>query len=303
MNTHYQFGNVTIDLSYYGGTDHYSDGSIEDEMLNIAKNKLIDEQTLLQSDHRWPILYHFSSIRRNLLEWYSFESNGSLLEIGAGCGAMTGLFSEKVASVTAIELSKRRSEINANRHSDKNNIKIVVGNLNDIQLNQKFDYVTLIGVLEYAGKFTVGNDPYEGFLKQVRSYLKPGGTLIVAIENKFGLKYWAGAREDHTGRLFDGLENYPSSTGVRTFGKKELTDLFLKSGFEDLNYYYPLPDYKMPTEIYSDSYWPRIGEFEADSPNYDSSKLQVFNEKLTMNNLLQNGKFDFFANSYLVFCS
>ena len=37
-------------------------------------------------------------------------------------------------------------------------------------------------------------------LQRVRSLLKPEGKLIVAIENQLGLKYFAGAPEDHLGQ-------------------------------------------------------------------------------------------------------
>jgi cyclopropane fatty-acyl-phospholipid synthase-like methyltransferase len=66
--------------------------------------------------------------------------------------------------------------------------------LNDIKLEEKFDYITLIGVLEYAGMFTHTNNPTVDFLKNIKRYLKDDGTIILAIENKFGLKYWSGVR-------------------------------------------------------------------------------------------------------------
>ena len=77
----------------------------------------------------------------------------------------------------------------------------MVGNFNDIVLEEKYDYITLIGVLEYAAYYTDAKQPFESFLKRISSYLKEDGKLLIAIENKFGLKYWAGTREDHTGRV------------------------------------------------------------------------------------------------------
>ena len=34
------------------------------------------------------------------------------------------------------------------------------------------------------------------------------GNIIIAIENRYGMKYWAGCREDHNGEFFSGIENY-----------------------------------------------------------------------------------------------
>ena len=60
------------------------------------------------------------------------------------------------------------------------------------------------GVLEYAMSFTEGKTPYETFLQRMGAYLKPEGRLLIAIENRLGLKYFAGAPEDHTDLHFSG---------------------------------------------------------------------------------------------------
>lgn len=288
-------------------TDSYSDGNVEDEMLAIFKSHSFDKKvkSILKDNPSWPMRYHLSKVRENLLSWYEFPRESSLLEIGAGCGAMTGLFLEKLSKVVAIELSKRRAEIIKNRYIDKDNLTIYAGNLNDIEISEKFDYVTLIGVLEYAGKFTHTKNPFVDFLKNIKKYLNKNGTLIIAIENKFGLKYWAGAKEDHTSRFFNSIENYPKKKYVQTFGKEEMKDILKEAGFESFNFYYPMPDYKLPTEIFSDEYLPnknhnlRGGMF----PVKDFSKKReiLFNEKLAMDNIVKNKKFDFFANSFLIF--
>jgi len=296
-----KIGVVKIDYHFYSGNDLYSDGEIENELLNIVKNNT-DITEVLGEDNRWSVLCHLSPQRRNLLEWYNFEPNSTILEIGAGCGALTGLLCDHAQKVVAIELSKKRAEIIGHRYRDKANLEVIVGNLHDIQLNEKFDYITLIGVLEYAAKFTDSENPYRDFLIDIKKKLQPNGVLIIAIENKFGLKYWAGAKEDHTGKVFDSLEGYPQSRGIATFGHDELTTLLNSANFSDIEYYYPMPDYKMPTNIFSKDYLPEIGQIGACSPNYDQDRLVMFRENLVYNSLIKNDKFEFFANSFLVFC-
>lgn len=294
-------GQVIVNLQFYTGTDTYSDGDIENELLEIVKNNS-DLNAVIAQDNRWPVLCHFSPQRRNLLEWYNFKPHASVLEIGAGCGAITGLLCEKNDRVVAVELSKRRAEITAYRHRNKANLEIMVGNLNDMKFIQKFDYITLIGVLEYAAAFTATAQPHLDFLTSLRRLLKPDGVLIVAIENKFGLKYWAGAREDHTGDFFEGLEGYPQNNRIATFGRKELTNLLTDAGFAGLEYYYPMPDYKLPGQIYSSQYLPRIGQLGSYAPNYDHERIRLFKENLVYNHIIKNDAFEFFANSFLVFC-
>ena len=65
-----------------------------------------------------------------------------------------------------------------------------------------FDLVCCIGVLEWVPKFQ-GGDPRKvqlAFLRRMRSTLRPGGKCYVGIENRLGLKYFMGGRDDHTGQ-------------------------------------------------------------------------------------------------------
>lgn len=289
-----------INLSFYKGEDLYSDGNIEDEILEIVKNnKNYDE--IIYKDDRWPILYHLSPIRKNLLDWVEFKKDASLLEIGAGCGALTELLCTKLSRVEAVELSKRRADIISNRCEKFSNLEILVGNLNDIKFQDTFDYVTLIGVLEYAGKYTVSKNPYKDFLLNIKKLISKEGQLIIAIENKLGLKYWAGAREDHVGELFTGIEDYQKIDGIRTFGKVEMTDLLKSVGFNDIKFYYPYPDYKLPEQIFSDEKLPEIKDLSPTTFSYDQDRLVLFNEKLAFKSVIENNLFDIFSNSFLIF--
>ncbi len=290
-----------FNLDFYTGKDFYSDGDIEDELLEIVKNNNSFEK-ILQNDTRWPILYHLSPIRENIINWYPFKEGSSCLEIGAGCGAITGALCDRLDKVTAVELSKRRATINYERHKDRDNLEIIVANLNDINFEDKFDYIILNGVLEYAGSFTKTANPYKDFLKQIKSYLKDDGKLIIAIENRYGLKYFAGAREDHTAEFFDSIEGYKNTNSVRTFGKKELEELLVSSGYPNQEFYYPHPDYKMPLEIYSSSYLPSSDTFLQPAPNFDYDRYTLFDESSAFKGIIENNQFEFFANSFLVIC-
>jgi SAM-dependent methyltransferase len=290
-----------LNLEFYSGEDYYSDGDIEDELLEIVENNHNFDE-VLANDNRWPILYHLSPIRQNIINWYPFKKNASCLEIGGGCGAITGALCQNLEEVKVVELSKRRSSINLERHKNFDNLEIIVGNLNDIKFDQKFDYITLNGVLEYAGSFTKTDEPYKDFLKQIKTYLKPDGKLIIAIENRYGLKYFAGAKEDHTGKEFDGITGYLGNDKVRTFGKIELKNLLSESGYPTQEFYYPHPDYKMPIEIYSDYLLPNKDTLLSASPNFDNERYLIFDEVEAFKGIIENNQYEFFANSFLVIC-
>ena len=296
-----KIGNVVLNDRFYKGTDAYSDGDIEEKILQIVRQEDSYEDRLMR-ENEWALLYHLSPIRENLLEWYSFGKDKSLLEIGAGCGAVTGLFCRKCGRVVAVDLSRRRSMINATRNREADNLEILLGNFEDIRIEEKFDYVTLIGVLEYSIYYISSESPFTDMLKKAKSFLKPGGKLIIAIENKYGIKYWAGAREDHTGRLMDGLEGYRNVDRVRTFSREGLKAVLNGAGLRSQEFYYPLPDYKMPTAVYSEKYLPKEYPVIGNSPNYDRERYSFFDEGKVMNELIREGKFEDFANSFLVIC-
>lgn len=295
-----KIGNVTIDDTFYSGTDEYSDGSIENELLEYVK-KYEDEMEILKLDHRWPILYHISPVRKNILEWYEFKQDAEVLEVGAGCGAVTGAICERAKAVTDIELSMKRSMINAYRNKRYDNLKIMVGNFNDIRLEHKYDYITLIGVFEYAAYYTPEENSFATFLTRLKEVLKKDGKLLIAIENKFGLKYWAGSAEDHTGCYFDGIMGYAQTKAkVRTFSKDELIRIITGAGFSKYKFYYPFPDYKFAQQIFSDEYLPDKNEIVCSLDSFDNDRLRLFDETAAFKNIIESGRFDFFSNSYFI---
>lgn len=296
-------GKVCLDYTWYPGEDLYSDGEIEDRLLEIAESNREEQlNQVIAREKDWAVLYHLSHIRENIVDWIPITKEETVLEIGAGCGAITGALARKAKQVTCVDLSKKRSLVNANRHKEMENIQILVGNFQDIekQLPSSYDYITLIGVFEYAQGYIGTEHPYEEFLRQITSHLKPGGKLVIAIENRLGLKYWAGCSEDHTGHLFEGLENYPDPAGVRTFSKPGLERLFKNTGFSSWKFYYPYPDYKLPMVIYSDDYLPRQGELTTNQWNFDRERLVLFEESKVYDSLIEDGLFPQYSNSYLV---
>lgn len=298
-----QIGKVNLDLTYYSGEDLYCDGPVEDELLRIARDYAeVEYPRIIEEKRSWEVLYHLSGQRENIVEWLPMDKSTRVLEIGAGCGAITGALARKAGSVTCIDLSKKRSMINAYRHMDCDNITIHVGNFQEIEssLPCDYDYICLIGVFEYAQAYIGGNAPFENFLNIIRYHLKKGGHIVIAIENKFGLKYWAGCKEDHLGTYFSGIEGYPAGGVVRTFTRNGLENILAQCGIEEYAFYYPYPDYKFMTTLYSDEYQPKVGELSNNMRNFDRERMILFDEKKAFDTILQEGLFPLFSNSYLV---
>ena len=285
-----------LNLDYYKGEDLYSDGDVENEVLEYARKGPLSGDL---GDVKFPVLYHLSKVRENILNWYPFKEGASAIEIGSGCGAITGLLCRRLSRVVSVELSKRRAQINYTRHKELENLELYVGNMNDMEFGRKFDYVILNGVFEYAMSFTPCERPYETFLQNISRFLKPDGMILIAIENRLGLKYFAGAPEDHTDGYFDGLRGYEGNHSVRTFSRGEWEQLMQRCGFSCYKFYYPYPDYKFPQEIFTDL---SLGgqKYGRPSWNFTKYRMALFSEEKMAAALQQEGVMAQFANSFLI---
>jgi 2-polyprenyl-3-methyl-5-hydroxy-6-metoxy-1,4-benzoquinol methylase len=233
----------------------YSDGeAIEQQLLEIVQHandiSITSNELRQQAQESWPLTYHLHARRANLLRPVQHLLTGKILEIGAGCGAITRFLGESGGEILAIEGSERRAVVAAARCRDLPNVTVVVDQFHQVPIIPEYDAVTLIGVLEYARLYfpaEAGVDPVDALLTRARQFLKPQGVLILAIENQLGLKYFAGYGEDHTGQLMQGIEDRYAMNGVVTFGRVELAQRLKSSGFAEQRWWFPFPDYKMPT--------------------------------------------------------
>ena len=69
-----KIGNVTLDYEYYPGEDLYSDGPVEEELLEIAKNYQEKElNQLIYERNSWPVRTFWSGFlsQKNKMFWKS----------------------------------------------------------------------------------------------------------------------------------------------------------------------------------------------------------------------------------------
>ena len=288
----------------------YSDGD-EVEQRIAAIIEQANDLTVLSTELRqncsdWPSLYHLSNSRANILRPFESSLHGNILEIGAGCGAITRYLGECKGNVLALEGSARRAAIARSRTRDLPNVTVVAANFEQFQCNEQFDIITLIGVLEYANLFISHGNPALSMLQCVRSLLKPEGKLIIAIENQLGLKYFAGAPEDHFGKSMYGIEGRYQNDQQQTYGRRALSEMLKQAGFLYSEFMAPFPDYKLPVSIITEKGF-SCKEFDAAALAWQCVKrdhqlpsVLAFAPELVWPSLFKNDVALDFSNSFLI---
>lgn len=270
------------------------------EYLDTQVKDYYDEE--IADEPRFQVWYQLSSLRTGLLSWYPFRENACLLEIGAGFGALTGLLCDRCARVTATERSAHRASAIARRWESKENLCVYAGEWSEISFGNKFDYIVITGIMERACGGSNDRNDYARYLKKVSGLLKEDGVLLLAVDNRLGLRYFCGAKESHGGRAFEGISNYPQGTRGYSFSREELRDIINRAGLSQMRFYYPLPDYKLPQLIYSDDYLPEQNLKERLIPYYLDHNTLVAPEQELYRDVVENGTFPFLANSFFVKC-
>ncbi len=295
---------------------NYTDGAeIERRLLEVmrgARDRSVLSEELRAAITDWPSRYHLSPRRANLLRPVETVLEGrKVLEVGAGCGAISRYLGECGAEVLALEGSLARARIAAIRCCELANVKVLVEQFHILPAVAEFDVVCLVGVLEYARLFFPGveGDAVDAMLAHAVKFLRPGGRLLLAIENQLGLKYFAGYREDHVGQAMFGIEDLYTHDGVVTFGRRELARRLHAAGLAELEWLYPFPDYKLPVSVLTESgvacVTPDLAPILSGSVVADPQEAEYFRFSLEQawQTVYRNGLAGELANSFLVIAS
>ncbi|MDD1687145.1 class I SAM-dependent methyltransferase, partial [Methanoregula sp.] len=294
--------NITIE--YHDGGEAY----ILESMKKV-KDLSSHSPEFKQYIKDWPTRYHFSNKRINFLEAIKvvLPKNADVLEIGSGCGTITRWLGEKFHSVDALEGNTQRAGITRYRTRDLENVTVYCGDVLATDFDKKYDIITLIGSLEYIPLYDNNHDnPKDActaILTRLKSSLKENGILLIAIENKFGAKYFSGCKEDHTGREFEGIIGYPDKTPI-TFSRNEMESMLSQTGFEHTQFYHVFPDYKMTETIIPEnpevlSLYP-YNWIRTPFEDYFGVRDYLFQEFLFLKNITNSGLLWHFSNSFVI---
>jgi len=197
-----------------------------------------------------------------------------VLDLGSGWGSYTFPLSSRAGLVVAADScmeSLRFISLRA-KQDGINNIRTAHIDPLDFGIlpfaSGKFDSVIMNGVLEWVGSYLKKGDPkkiQQNCLKEVYRVLKPGGTLYIGMENRFGFQYFLGAPDDHliyyssekkvaytmllpryiANLISQKILGVPYRTYTHSlFGHKRM---LRKAGFKRTDFYYPEDGYRAST--------------------------------------------------------
>jgi hypothetical protein len=195
------------------------------------------------------------------------EGTGSVLDIGSGWGQIARPLAACRPVVALEPVAERLAFIRvaAKQEGVHDHMAFVESDYFEIEFSTRFSAICAIGVLEWAGAFQDKVDPQERqrtFLRKARSELAEGGSLILGIENRLGLKYLLGCPDDHLGvphvaclpaelarRRWQEASGHPLQSF--TYSLSELAAMLRAAGFKQIEFFAAFPDYKLSEQIIS----------------------------------------------------
>ena len=209
----------------------------------------------------------------NILNWYPFNKTQKVLEVGNKSEELTKFLIDKCSSIQKISKIEELENIDA-----------------------KFNIIILIGINENE-KINLKN-----LVRRLEGFLEMDGRILLAVDNKFGLRFWAGNPENILEKKFTSLLGYNNEyEKIETYTKRYIETQLKEIGYKT-RFYYPLPDYRRPNVIFSDDALPEYNSIDKYNPYYTGKSDILFNEIDVFREILKTDKdmFTFFANSFLV---
>ena len=264
------------------------------EPLEESNDSNTTYESFLTLDSTFSEIKVLSENRRNIIEFYPINSNETVLELGAGFGEITGSYLDRAKEVVSIESKKEKAEAIGKRYNKYSNLTVYAGEIEDINLKEKFDVVSLIGVIDLKTDL-------ERYFDFAVSHVKDSGKIIIGINNKFGIKYFTGVVKEYCSRAYESIVHESRFIGI-----DDIENKFKEAGF-NLKRYYPMPDYTFTNAVYTDEFLPTVDHivsrdlecFDTEKNSVDYSERDILKEFVKKDpNMFKN-----LSNSYLLVAS
>ena len=260
----------------------------KEELTNLEEQKLIKyilKEKECEDENHIKEMVALSKIKENILSWYPFKENSNILEIGANLGEITGVLCQNANRVVSIESSLQKAKAIETRYKEYENLEVIAGDINDITLEETFDYIVIMGIEEKEYDIEI-------LLTYAKKHIQLDGTIFISLNNILGLNQLNGLED------VDGDPNKEN----KFITKKEIENILNNMELNTYKFYYPLPNYKVPNIIFTDKHLPSHESILRDLTLYTKNKLLSFEEREIYRKILYEDKnmFPEFANSFLI---
>lgn len=226
-----------------------------------------------------------SKMKTNIINWYNFKENSSLLQIGVESLEVTKYLNKKANKHVIAYQSEQEKNI-----LDKGMLKNSVI-FSKLKKEEQYDYVCLIGTLNIYNKEEKAYKKLIELIKIAKEKCKQDGTILLVIDNKYAMRFWTSIYADKNILCNDKFAL--SKTMI-----EEILDL------EELTirkFYYALPDYHLCNAIFTDTYLPTLDNISRNF-TYAEDEFVSFNQTEAYQEILKEDAklFPFFANTYFV---
>lgn len=262
----------------------------------IKENKCEELESIVNMVPSVTMLHELSPERTNVISWISKDDlrGKRILEINCGCGATTHYLSQLAEHVTVVGFSKERNKINQLINHKMNNIEYLFYD-RTTELNGFYDVVFVYNISEedYDGDLIC---LYKSLFKQVYEHVQKSSRVYLTFDNKYGLQYWNGLG------TAKGFFSVLSDTKSRHISMRDI-DYLIKTCFPDseMRFLYPYPNEKNARILFSDDRLPQKDELvKYFYDNFKYEDLNLLDEGNLWNNIIKEGQFPFFTNSYFV---
>jgi SAM-dependent methyltransferase len=177
---------------------------------------LIGEKGLVQQGICFQFVDYYGQERADILPFIPADTN-EVLEIGCAKGLTGKLLRERLGcNVTGVEQNPAIAE-----HARQYLSKVIVGNIETLQIDEKFDVVLATELFEHL------QSPIE-FLQSMKAVLRPGGRIVLTVPN---VGHWSIVEDLIQGRWDYVPMGILCYTHFRFFTYKTIEDWILLAGF------------------------------------------------------------------------
>lgn len=256
-----------------------------------------DVRAVLKKEDDPEYYYALSEDRQNLISWLPVGRDMDILLCGACYGAYCGL-AGRSRSLDIFDPSENGLTVVRKRYGDR------LKELGDIGLfktePRKLYDLVLIPVMDeelcayaescieapsFGDRRTEEADRLRPVLGYFARFLKNGGSLVFALNNSDGLRYFSGAEK---------------KASERCFSRSDTDRAIRRLPFDGSRFYYPLPDMSFARDIFSEDRLPKEGDFRGVARTFSGDGYSLCDQEALYGRLSAKGVFRDFAPSFLV---